>query len=312
MNTRQICVAAALVFYALSLAFPSFQCGVHGSFYGWYVLLLGWMGLLALDPSWFINIPFLVMVVALASNWIGRNRILPIATSLAAISEIFMHPLGCLAGGGAPGVASGLGIGGYFWVASIVIVSMAYIAHRPAALPNERTISDIAKGPAAPQKLQRRLRLVRWGGLIASLAAYSLSLSLPAFACATTRSATGLDVLMTGWAGPLSAGFHEYRWYLNVALFLVLWYLASDNVRLSRFVPMAAALLSLTALLPGAPGCLSNGAPGPSLGLAAGGYLWVASFFAGSLAYIAYQRMRAGLSSADSAIQSGSASSLAP
>lgn len=295
MNSRRKSVTVALVLYAVSLDLPTFQCGAHGSFHGWYVLLVGWMGILALAPWWFINIPFFVMVGALALNHVGRNRFLPAATALAAIAAIPVHHLGCLGGGGAPGESSGLGIGGYFWVASVVVAAIAYIAHRPAASPNERSISAIVKGPVGPRRLQRRLRLVRWGGLIATLAIYALSLSLPAFTCEKFLSDSGLDVLMTGWTGPLSGTYHEYRWYLNLALFFVLWHLASDNVRLNQLIPIAVALLSLTALFPGAPGCQHPGEPAGSLGLAAGGYLWVISFFVGSLAYITYQKMRAAL-----------------
>ncbi|GAB3411330.1 hypothetical protein GCM10027318_25450 [Massilia agilis] len=287
-------MTVALLLYVASLASPSFQCGRADSFYGWYVLLIGWFGLLALSPWWFVNIPFFFMIGALALNSVGKNRFLPGLTALAALATAFVHHPGCLVGGGAPGESSGLGIGGYLWVASIVIASIAYIAHRPASA-NQRCFSAIIAGPVAPQDLQRRLRLVRWGGLIAALAIYALSLALPAFTCATARSATGLEVLTTGWAGALLAVGHEYRWYLNLALFVVLWHLAFDNVRLSPLVPIMTALISLAALVPGAPGCQSPGTPDPSLGLAAGGYLWVASFFVASLTYLIYQKMSAAL-----------------
>lgn len=294
-RSRQIPVAVALVLYAVSLALPTFQCGPAPSFAGWYVFLLGWMGIIALDPWWFVNIPFLFMLLALASDSVGRNRVLPAATAVAAIAATLVHHPGCIVGGGAPGPSSGLGPGGFCWVAAIVVVAVAYIAHRPAASPNERSVSAILKGPVGPRRLQRRLRLARWGGLIATLAVFGASLALPVFSCATTRSYTGLAVLMTGWLGPWAAGYHEYRWYLNLALMFVLWQLASDNVRLSKFVPVTVALLSLSALIPGAPGCDAPGRPDASLGPGAGGYLWVASFFVGALAYLIYQKTRAAL-----------------
>lgn len=291
-HSRHICVAAALVLYAVSLALPSFQCSPAPSFYGWYVLALGWMGIIALDPWWFINIPFVVMVILLASNTIGRNRFFPAVTALAALSATLVQHPGCIVGGGAPGPSSGLGIGGYFWVASIVVVAIAYIVHRPGASPNERSIGAIVKGPAGPEGLQRRLRLIRWGGLTATLAIFAWSLALPAFTCRTTQSFTGLTVLLTGWLGP---SVDEYRWYLNLALLFVLWQLATDNVRLSKFIPITVALASLTGWIPGAPGCGAPGGPAASLGPAVGAYLWVASFFVAALAYILYQKTRAAI-----------------
>jgi hypothetical protein len=122
-RTIALC-ATALCLYAASLALPVFTCQHTKSFLGYGVLLVGYMGLLALDPRWFANLGFALLVIAsLKSNPVVRPGVIGVTALLALFS--FAGAAGCEGGGGAPEVSTGLALGGYLWVAALALACVA-------------------------------------------------------------------------------------------------------------------------------------------------------------------------------------------
>lgn len=116
----------AIGLYAASLFYPAFACSSK-SFLGYEVLAIGWAGLLALDPRWFANIGFWVLMYRTLSS---TRRIAPRALGVTALLAItsFIPAAGCAARGGAPGISTGLALGGFLWVGSAVIACFSNLA----------------------------------------------------------------------------------------------------------------------------------------------------------------------------------------
>ncbi len=120
--------------------------------------------------------------------------------------------------------------------------------------------------------------------VLAALVAFAVSLLLPTFVCpAPNASFPGYTLLALGWTGPL---LMEPRWFANPLLAVMLWRLFRGKRAAIWLVPMTAAAVALSAIVWNAYGCEADGGPGMSLGLAAGGYLWVACVTAVSAWYV--------------------------
>jgi hypothetical protein len=126
LQSTHLMIGSSLVLYVASLFLPAFDCGKYESFQGYYVLLIGWFGFLALDPRWLTNFLLMFMWLNLAAGLRRPAFFLPVITTLFAASTIFIPALGCVVGGGAPGPSQGLSVGGYAWVISIILTSIAY------------------------------------------------------------------------------------------------------------------------------------------------------------------------------------------
>lgn len=123
MPSRSLAIVAVILF-AASLALPAFVCpmGVVG-YRGYHVLATGWAGLLGLDPRWFANIGFLVLV---ARSLVAPGKLPWVAGATALLAVLSIAPAGgCPAPGGAPAMSAGLAIGGWLWVAAMVCASAA-------------------------------------------------------------------------------------------------------------------------------------------------------------------------------------------
>jgi len=108
---------------------PAFTCGSgDSSFPGYMVLTIGYAGLLGLDPRWFANPIYWVITWHLLAGKVKKQSAMPIIALALSVPAIFIHAAGCKGGGGAPGLTTGLAVGGYLWVTAIAIVSAAYIA----------------------------------------------------------------------------------------------------------------------------------------------------------------------------------------
>jgi hypothetical protein len=126
--STSLCLVA-LVIYAASLFLPAFTCAHTKSFPGYAVLAIGFMGVLGLDPRWFINLCFLLLLIAsLRADSVRRPGIM-LATAVLALAS-FVQAAGCEGGAGAPEVSTGLAMGGYLWVTSLLVACMANLSIR--------------------------------------------------------------------------------------------------------------------------------------------------------------------------------------
>ena len=84
--------------YLASLPLPAFTCATGRSFLGYEVLLLGYAGLLTLDPRWFANLGVLLIMVGI---WTHRpltslpSYVAPVTFVLALLSSVY-PAAGCL------------------------------------------------------------------------------------------------------------------------------------------------------------------------------------------------------------------------
>ena len=114
-------VLVAVALYAASLFLPAFACPRTAGFLGYEVLLIGWLGVVGLDPRWFANSAFVWVVVATLSSKADRPPlwVIGVAALLALFS--FAPSAGCAGGGGAPESSTGLALGGYLWVSALAL-----------------------------------------------------------------------------------------------------------------------------------------------------------------------------------------------
>lgn len=129
--TLLLCLCA-IGLYGASLFFPAFTCQYKQSFPGYTVLAIGYMGLLGLDPRWFANICF---VVLLASSLKSSCQIRPFVAAATAILALasFASAAGCEGGGGAPSMSTGLALGGRLWVGALFLICAVNLSLRQAA-----------------------------------------------------------------------------------------------------------------------------------------------------------------------------------
>lgn len=129
----------ALIFYVASLSQPAFTCAHSKSFPGYTVLMIGFMGFLALDPRWLGNITFVLLLFA-SLKAVPINRPVIIFSTAALALASFAQAAGCEGGGGAPGVSTGLAIGGYLWVAALLISCAANLS---VVMQKSETVSPL-------------------------------------------------------------------------------------------------------------------------------------------------------------------------
>jgi hypothetical protein len=116
----------AVGLFITSLFQPAFTCSSK-SFTGLEVLVMGWAGLLGLDPRWFANIGFFVLVYR---SVFGERKVVPVAIGAVALLALasFAPAAGCAAPGGAPGMSTGLALGGFVWLAAMLAACAANMA----------------------------------------------------------------------------------------------------------------------------------------------------------------------------------------
>ena len=86
------------------------------------VLLSGILGLLYFDPRWFCNA--IVLITLLSYRRPPKKEWISFALAVIATSTI-IGPSFCNPGGGALGGGGGLAIGGYLWIASLLILAFS-------------------------------------------------------------------------------------------------------------------------------------------------------------------------------------------
>ena len=120
----------AILLYASAMPFPAFKCALGSrGFEGYGVLMVGWMGLITLDPRWLANIGFFVLVYR-CFRTPSRFPLISGASILLAIASL-APAAGCTGGGGAPTLSIGLSFSGWLWVASISCAALANIVLAP-------------------------------------------------------------------------------------------------------------------------------------------------------------------------------------
>ena len=129
-STVILCLAA-IGLYGSSLLLPAFTCAHTKSFLGYAVLAVGYMGLLGLDPRALGNVGFVLLLISsLRAPMKFRPRIAA-ATAILALAS-FAGAAGCEGKGGAPEASTGLALGGYLWVAALLLACAASFSARQA------------------------------------------------------------------------------------------------------------------------------------------------------------------------------------
>lgn len=121
-----VAISSAVILYLGSLLMPALEC--RNSWSGFELLLSGWIGLIFLDPRWLANVFFIAMLLQLfvSDSPTRITLILPaLATILVVACVVWKSPAGC---GGSAGAPRGgpIGIGGYTWVLSILVLSITH------------------------------------------------------------------------------------------------------------------------------------------------------------------------------------------
>ncbi len=132
MKIRYFIVIISSVLYLASLFQPAFQC-VRGSWLGYEVLILGWLGFIAIDPRWLANLAFYYIVywhiTKISSKEINKKYLLLVLlfTFLSGLTALFIFsPIGC-PGIDTPTGVKGLDMGGYLWVIALCFISISTI-----------------------------------------------------------------------------------------------------------------------------------------------------------------------------------------
>ncbi len=126
-SLRYTFLLVCLVLYICCLFQPAFTCqNDRAGWLGYEVLFLGWLGLLSLDPRWFANIGLLLVWLKLLSpsTEVPLLKFISPFILICAISAlVFFSPIGC-PGMDTPTAVSGLALGGYLWVVTLLLTSL--------------------------------------------------------------------------------------------------------------------------------------------------------------------------------------------
>lgn len=120
-------ILLSLVLYGLSLAVPAFEFvqpynrGLE-NWYGWKVLLMGWLGVFFYQFGWLANPLYIVNLGLLAKRLWRPTTILGIVTLAVGLNTLFLFNQKVpYDGSGATAQLKSLQIGFYFWIVSLSI-----------------------------------------------------------------------------------------------------------------------------------------------------------------------------------------------
>ena len=126
---QRITYFIALILYASSMFSPIWNDNNDNRFLGFYVLLIGWMGIFALDPRWLCNVAVIFATIVVLGN---REKFFVIACYVCAFFAI-TTAIGPYYNSGDPmSKGQSMAFGGYLWISSIILFSMS--AKFPRAL----------------------------------------------------------------------------------------------------------------------------------------------------------------------------------
>jgi hypothetical protein len=131
----RLAILTTIGLYALSLLLPAVTCAGGGDVPGWGILLMGWLGLLALDPRWFANLLFVLMAAhSLVGTPERRSRagavmltVWPVAAATLAIASLTLDVYACGDGAGSVSKVRAMAVGAYFWATAILAMSVFYL-----------------------------------------------------------------------------------------------------------------------------------------------------------------------------------------
>jgi hypothetical protein len=113
-----IAILFAVLAYGFSLALPAFRCPSNATLPGYHILAMGWLGIIAIDPRWYANVAFLMILIFT----FHRERALKSSLTAGALAVFSFAPAaGC---GGDPSalvMSQGLGSGGLLWILAIFL-----------------------------------------------------------------------------------------------------------------------------------------------------------------------------------------------
>jgi hypothetical protein len=122
---QSLALAASALLFGLSLFQPVWKCANGGvPFDGLTVLAIGFMGLLAMTPTWFCNGLLVLAVVSFIENRRVGGAWIPYTVARIAATALFWPRL-CGAAGGSLGEGTGLDKGAVLWVISICFAALS-------------------------------------------------------------------------------------------------------------------------------------------------------------------------------------------
>jgi hypothetical protein len=111
-------ILCAIAAYGVSLFLPAFKCPSNATLPGYHILAMGWMGIIGLDPRWYANITFVLMIVFSFKN---EPAFISALTGGVLAVFSFAPAAGC---GGDPSAlvtSIGIGSGGLLWILAIFL-----------------------------------------------------------------------------------------------------------------------------------------------------------------------------------------------
>lgn len=141
-RTPRVIGLIALLVYGIALFRPAYVCPTTDMM-GYEILAIGWIGLLALDPRWFANVGFAILLYKTFQN--RPASMTAMLTGLLSLTA-FLPSAACGGPGGAPDVSKGLAQGGFLWIAAIWIACVA----------NQLVPPDRSEAPTEPMELEDR------------------------------------------------------------------------------------------------------------------------------------------------------------
>ena len=119
--------------FVASLPAPAFELARREPLSGLYVLQVGWLGILMLDPRWYANILFPVLCIA--NVRVKRLRVTATWALGLGIGSVAL-PIYWYPNEGHGELVESLGIGGYSWVTAVCAVALTNLFLRPDTAPN--------------------------------------------------------------------------------------------------------------------------------------------------------------------------------
>lgn len=121
-----ICIS--LVLFALSLTQPVFIC-YGASYLGYEVLMIGWLGIPLLEPRWIANLFYFYIIFKVTFSDNKQPQFSAIVLIITAFTTLTIPAGGCPITGGVD-MSRGLRLGGYLWVASLLLLAFSTFTNK--------------------------------------------------------------------------------------------------------------------------------------------------------------------------------------
>jgi len=128
MNPRIVLALISLVLFALSLTQQVFKCYSSG-YLGYEVLMVGWAGILFLEPRWLANLFYFYVVIKVLSPKSIQPKTSAVILLIAAFTSLVIPAGGCPTTGGV-NMTQGLKLGGYLWVVALALLAFSALIEK--------------------------------------------------------------------------------------------------------------------------------------------------------------------------------------